>query len=420
MLERYFAKPDTIDAIRASWIGEPIGWYVAWLAEQGYSVRTITRRVPILMQFGTFARDRGATCWSELPSHVEAFVQHWVKAHAKNAWQATQWVGNDARTPTEQLLSLIVPGFHGRGRRRTCREPFLEQAPGFFVYLREERGLRERSIWHYGHYLRSLEAYLARINVSCLAELTPAVLSAFVVESGRRLSPHSMTGLCSTLRVFLRYLHREQLISRDLGATVESPRRYQLADVPRSISWDDVRRMLGVVDRRTALGKRDYAILLLLITYGLRGYEVAGLTLEHIDWKRERLLVPQRKAGHTTAYPLSALVGEAILDYLQSARPSTEQRQLFFRVLAPVCPVTPVTVANRATHYLRKAGIRVRRPGSHTLRHTCVQRLVDAEFNFKVIGDYVGHASPSSTRIYSKVDVETLREVALGHEEVLP
>ena len=229
-----------------------------------------------------------------------------------------------------------------------------------------------------------------------------------------------MTGLCSSLRVFLRYLYREQLINRDLGATVESPRRYQLADLPRSISWDDVRRMLDVVDRRSALGKRDYAILLLLVTYGLRGHEVAGLTLENIDWKRERLLVPQRKAGHTTAYPLSSVVGEAILDYLKNARPHVEERRLFFRVLAPVRPVTAVTVSSRATHYLRKAGINVRRPGSHTLRHTCVQRLVDAEFNFKVIGDYVGHASPSSTRIYTKVDVETLRMVALGHEEVLP
>ena len=376
MLEHYFVKPDTIDAIRASWIAEPIEQYVAWLAGHGYRPRVILRRVPLLRQFGEFARDHGATQWSELPTHVEPYVKHWVKVHAKNAYQAKRWVANDARTPIEQLLSLMLPDFRGTGRRRTSQDPFLVQAPGFFVYLREERGLRELSLRHYGHYLHNLEAYLARINLLHLSELTPAILSAFVVESGRRLSPHSMTGLCSSLRV--------------------------------------------VVDRRSALGKRDYAILLLLVTYGLRGHEVAGLTLEHIDWKRERLLVPQRKAGHTTAYPLSSVVGEAILDYLKNARPHVEERRLFFRVLAPVRPVTAVTVSSRATHYLRKAGINVRRPGSHTLRHTCVQRLVDAEFNFKVIGDYVGHASPSSTRIYTKVDVETLRMVALGHEEVLP
>lgn len=420
MLEHYFVKPDTVDAIRASWIGEPIEQYVTWLAGQGYSHRIILRRVPLLNQFGEFAREHGATQWSELPTHAEAYVQHWVKAHAKNAWQAKRWVANEARTPIEQLLSLILPDFHGTGRRRISRDPFLDQAPGFFAYLREERGLREQSLRLYGHHLRNLEAYLTRIDLLHLSELSPAVLSAFVVDNGRRLSAHSMTGLCSSLRVFLRYLYRERLTNRDLGATVEPPRRYQLANVPRSISWDEVRRMLDVVDRRCAVGKRDYAILLLLVTYGLRGHEVAGLTLEHIDWKRERLLVPHRKAGHTTAYPLSSVIGEAILDYLQGARPHTEERRLFFRVIAPIRPVTPVTVSNRVTHYLRKAGIRVRRPGSHTLRHTCVQRLVDAEFNFKVIGDYVGHASPSSTSIYSKVDVETLRTVALDHGEVLP
>jgi integrase len=88
--------------------------------------------------------------------------------------------------------------------------------------------------------------------------------------------------------------------------------------------------------------------------------------------------------------------------------------------MAPVVPLTYVSISNTASHYLRKAGIAVSRPGSHTLRHTCVQRLVDADFSFKLIGDYVGHRSPASTQIYGKVAVEALREVALGDiEEVL-
>ena len=146
MLEHYFVKPDTIDAIRASWIAEPIEQYVAWLAGHGYRPRVILRRVPLLRQFGEFARDHGATQWSELPTHVEPYVKHWVKVHAKNAYQAKRWVANDARTPIEQLLSLMLPDFRGTGRRRTSQDPFLVQAPGFFVYLREERGLRELSL----------------------------------------------------------------------------------------------------------------------------------------------------------------------------------------------------------------------------------------------------------------------------------
>jgi integrase len=195
---------------------------------------------------------------------------------------------------------------------------------------------------------------------------------------------------------------------------------YRLAGLPRSITWDEVRRVLEVVDRRTPTGKRDYAILLLLVTYGLRAREVAALTLDDCDWRRERLRVPERKADHSTAYPLSPLVGAALLDYLQHGRPTTTARQVFFRVVAPVTPLGHAAVSSRAAHYLRKAGVVVPRPGSHTLRHTCVQRLVDADFSLKVIGDYVGHRSPASTEIYSKVAIEALRKVALGDgEEVI-
>jgi len=178
--------------------------------------------------------------------------------------------------------------------------------------------------------------------------------------------------------------------------------------------------MLEAVDRRSLVGRRDYAILLLLVAYGLRAHEVAALRLDDVDWRRERLRVPERKAGHSTAFPLSPMVGKAILDYLQHGRPPNSDRHLFYRVVAPPRPLTNAAISCRATYYLRKAGISVARAGSHTLRHTCVQRLVDAELPLKVIGDYIGHRSPDSTNIYTKVAVEALREVALGPgEEVL-
>jgi len=175
--------------------------------------------------------------------------------------------------------------------------------------------------------------------------------------------------------------------------------------------------MLAQVDRRAAVGRRDYAILLLLVTYGLRGGEVATLTLDDVDWRNERLYVPQRKGGHSTAYPLSPIVGNAILDYLQHGRPATPDRHLFFRVVAPLTPATANVIGCVAAQHLRAAGVSVPRMGSHTLRHTCVQRLVDAGLSLKAIGDYVGHRHPSSTQIYSKVDVETLRAVACGDGE---
>src|SRR5262249_9018896 len=147
---------------------------------------------------------------------------------------------------------------------------------------------------------------------------------------------------------------------------------------------------------------------------GLRGREVAALTLDDIDWKRERLAIPERKAGHSTAFPLSAVVAEAILDYLRHGRPATTDRRVFFRAVTPFRPTGYGAVSALARSYLLEAGVHVPRPGSHTLRPSAVQRLVDANFDLKTIGDFVGHRSARSTEVYAKVAVEALREVALG------
>lgn len=419
MLQQYFIKPDTVDRIRASWIGEPIQRYVAWLNENSYSFRTVTRRVPILMCFGEFAHERGARTWGVLPQHIESFAEDWVRKHGKGCTTkyALKKVAHEARNPVNQMLRLILPGYSTTVKRNTTPLPFNDLAPGFFLYLEEERGLRPSSVKLYQYALRFLESYLIRINLQQFSGLSPAVLSAFIIESSQNLSYSTVKGICSSLNVFLRYLYREGLTERDLSSAVEYPARYRLSAIPRSISWEEVRRMLETVDRRIPVGKRDYAILLLLVTYGLRAQEVAALTVDNIDWKRERLLIPERKAGHCTAYPLSSIVGNAIVEYLQKTRPQTDDRHLFFRVLAPKKPLTESAISGRASHYLRKAGIPVSRPGSHTLRHTCVQHLVDAHFPLKTIGDYVGHRSPSSTEIYTKIDIEALREVALGDGE---
>jgi site-specific recombinase XerD len=153
--------------------------------------------------------------------------------------------------------------------------------------------------------------------------------------------------------------------------------------------------VLGAVDRRTACGKRDYTIVLLVVVYGLRGREVVALTLDDINWKRECLAIPERKVGHSTAIPLSTAVGGALLDYLQHGRPQTTDRRVFFRSMAPVRPVGAAAVSACATRYLLKAEGEVPRPGSQTLRHTVVRRLFDADSSLKTIGDFMGYPTGS-------------------------
>ncbi|MGH3198586.1 MAG: tyrosine-type recombinase/integrase [Streptosporangiaceae bacterium] len=417
MLEEYFVRPQTVDRIRASWIGPQIEQYVTWLEEHGYTTRCILRRVPLVTAFGEFAAANGARQLAGLPDHVAAFVAYRV-SQSRDARRAQgDTLVKDIRGPVEQMLTLIVPGYEGTGRPRRP-DPFGETVPGFFEYLVSERGLRPASVESYVHYLRRFEAWLGRTGVTRLDELSPPLLSAYTAErAGLGLAKTSVREGCGVLRVFLRYARREGVISRDLSEAVEWPQAYRLSTLPRSISWEDVGRVLALPDRRTPGGKRDYAILLLMATYGLRAREITALTLDDIDWKRARLAVPERKAAHSTAFPLSGAAGDALADYLRNGRPQTEDRHVFFRAMAPVRPIAGAAVSSVARRYLLLAGVDVPRPGSHTLRHSAVQRLSDDGFGLKTIGDFVGHRSPASTDIYAKVAVESLREVALGDGE---
>lgn len=420
MLERYFVKPSTIDRIRSSWLGPQIEKYVDWMEARGYAPRNVFRRVPVLCHFADFARKRGCTDLARATSCVEEFVSQWVARRQPGLATVVSLskLVSCTRNPVQQMLCLAIEGHIVRSRNR-CPFPFAQSAPGFIEYLRNERGLSEATIYLYHHHLKRFADYLSRIGMNSLSELSPAVLASFVIDQAPQLSPCARRDLCGRVRVFLRFCHRQRIIAEDLSGAVEMPQMYRLADVPRSISWDEVRRLLEVVDRRRIRGRRDYAILLLLVTYGLRAHEVSRLTLDDVDWKRERLQVPERKAGHATAYPLAGVVGEALIDYLQRGRPETQDRHLFFRALAPRVPISAAAVSSSVALYLHKAGIQVHRPGAHTLRHTCVQRLIDAEFSLKTIGDYIGHRSSQSTEIYTKVAIASLREVAMGDGEAL-
>lgn len=420
MLEEYYIKPTTVDRIRQCWLIDTIEKYMQWLIDNQYTTSSINRRIPLLVRFSDYAWVHGARTNEELPTHIEPFVNECVSARRLRgkSKEARRVAYSAIRTPIKQFLRLAVAEYTGISEKTTL-QPFEEQASGFFDYLREERGLSELSIKLYTHNLRRFERYLSGINLCEFNALTPVILSSFVTHTGQELCKTTMSGVCTHLRIFLRFLHRESLIKTDLSVCIDRPRIYRLSTIPRSITWDEVSKTLDGIDQRSFSGKRDYAMLLLLVTYGLRAREVAALTLDDIDWKRGRLSIPERKAGHNTAFPLSPIVGDAIVDYLQHARPTSQLRTLFLCCLAPFGAIKHKVVSDRAALYLRKAEVPIPRPGSHTFRHTCAQRLLDSQIPLKSIGDYLGHAHPISTQPYIKIDLEGLREIAMGDGEIL-
>jgi len=230
MLEKYYVRPTTVDRIRAGWLGAAIERYAEGLDRLGYSARTLSRRIQTLIRFGDFARSRGASTWSDLPAHVDRFVQRWVRTHPKRsrAKHAQQTLRTEARTPVEQLLRVVVPGFVGATRRKTEARgvPFHGSAPGFFGYLQEERGLTPCTIRQYTHHLAAFETFLAQTDSAEVARLSPEPLTAFLVASGRRLGVHDGRRQVSSRRADLCAEERAASGSRAL-------RRGQLRDAAR-------------------------------------------------------------------------------------------------------------------------------------------------------------------------------------------
>lgn len=417
MLEQYFVRPRTADHFRALWLGPAIERYAQWLAERHAALDTGRAHLHTLADLSRFAERRGVQRWDELPALVDDFVRYRFRLHGK--WCRTAKdrgsVRSQSRSPVEQLLRLLIPGYVGSKGRVAW--PFQAEAPGFLDYLRQERGLRPETLQRYAHYLRGFEAYLQRSGIDNLAALSPAVVTAFLIQRARQLAPGGLTACGGIVRVFLRFLHRQGIVAKDLSRAVPRGRTYRHTAIPRAIPWNEVERVLASIDRRSPLGKRDYAMLMLLATYGLRAQEVAALEFSAIDWSRSRFHVLGRKAGNSTSYPLAARVGEAIIDYLRNGRPVSDDQHVFLTTRAPFHGLQHFGVSGRASEYLRRAGIQVPRAGSHTFRHSCVQRLVEADVPFKTIGDYIGHRNEDSTQIYAKVALHKLRALTLGDAE---
>lgn len=201
-------------------------------------------------------------------------------------------------------------------------------------------------------HLRQFAAHPDRIGVGNLARVSPAILSSFIAHYGPRVAWSTLRNACGTLRVFFRYLHREGVAPKDLSPLIEFPQSFRYSGIPRSIPWEQIEAVLEGIDRRSISGKRDYGMLRLLSPYGLRACEVAALTLDDTDWRRERLRIRDRKAGNTTTYPLSTVVGAALLDYIKHARPDAPHGQIFLRTTAPLDPIGSAALLHALDHQI--------------------------------------------------------------------
>jgi len=290
---------------------------------------------------------------------------------------------------------------------------FAAELLAFTEYMRVEQGLSPATIAGRDEQLRRFCASLPP-RLGSLGAVTVAHVDAFLhAQADRGWSRRSLRTLGGSLRTFFRYARSQGWCRSDLAAGIELPRLYALEDVPQAPSEEEVGRLL----KKTAssddpVSIRDHAILSLLIHYGLRRGEIERLTLDDLDWVGETIHITRPKSRSAQCYPLSVPVGEAILRYLREARPRCPHRALFLTIQAPFRPLSGPSISFMVRKRLTKQGVQLNRRGAHCLRHACASQLLDAGFTLKQIADHLGHRSMETTRIYTKIDLHGLRQVA--------
>jgi site-specific recombinase XerD len=247
-----------------------------------------------------------------------------------------------------------------------------------------------------------------------LNKLRGTDVEAFVVKTSERVGRGRLVGVTTALRAFLRYLAATGEGPAGLDTQIESPRIYRGERLPRALEWDTVLAFLQSIDRTTPKGRRDYAMFLLVATYGLRSSELRALGLDSVNWRTREISVPRPKIGTPLLLPLTDEVATALYEYLRHGRGAAPHRHLFLRVEVPLGPLGRGAVGDAFRTWARRAGIRLpTRGGPHSLRHALALRLLREGAALKSIGEILGHRSVESTGIYLRLDMDDLRDVAL-------
>ena len=289
---------------------------------------------------------------------------------------------------------------------------FQPMIDDFSRWALNERGHVPATVEYRSGIVRSLLAWLTR-RQRRVSSIRPTDVDAFLMQQGhtrwRRTTVHSAA---HALRAFFRYGATRGWCPATLAESVMAPRVFADEDVPVGPTWDEVRRMIDRVNTDHPNDIRDRAILLLLAIYGLRAGEVAAIRLDDIDWVREQLHVTRSKSRTTDVYPFIPAMGDSLVRYLKTVRPPCAFREVFITAKAPLKPLSRTCISTLTHKQFVALGIQSPRRGSHALRHACASHLLQEGFTLKEIGDHLGHRSTAATRIYAKVDLARLRDVA--------
>lgn len=384
-------------------LGQVVDDYDTWLSQQGYQWDARYQHARALVRIDRDLHRRGHRGWPSVrQGDLEACLSRYRHC--------------------DPLTSAAVRGLLRFAQERSLlppRPPAVTRvttlANIYGAALHDLRGLAPLTIREHVTTAADFLAHLHyEIRPERLTALVASDVEAFVREVGPRVSRATLQHRVAQLRGFLRFLASGGRIRPGLDRQIDTPRVYRQEGLPRSLPWPTVRRLLQSIDRRTPHGLRDYTMLFLIATYGLRACEVVALTLDAIDWRGRRLQVPPRKGGIPLVLPLTDAAGTVLLRYLRRGRPASPHRELFLRHRAPAGVLKPTAVSDVFQKWVRRSGLPIPFHGPHCLRHSYAVALLRRGVGLKTLGDLLGHRTAESTCAYLRLATDDLREVALS------
>lgn len=376
--------------------------YRAELVELGYKPRTVEMLTGLLRRLSTWMDVRGLRSEDVCSAVAEEFMAD-VRADG-GTFQPTvatlgSLLGYLRRIDAVPLELPAVPA--------TAVEVTID---AFRRYLEVERGLVPETVDAYERVAATFLSWHDNRETAELAGLTAADVIAFATEVCPTYSTGWAKMTMTGLRSFLSYAHVEGLVPRALAGAVPSAAGWTGTALPKGVAPGEVQRLLGSCDRRRTKGRRDYAILVLLVRLGLRAAEVAALSIDDFDWRAGEIIV-RGKGDHVERLPLPADVGDAVTGYLRRGRPVSSHRTVFLRVHAPIRGLQASGVGQVVRDACTRCGLEP--VGPHRLRHTAATEMLRAGASLPEVAQVLRHHSTSTTAIYAKVDHVALRELAL-------
>lgn len=371
------------------------------LARQGYTVLSANNVLRVAAHLSRWLQESGLSLRGLTREHLDAFFA------ARRRAGHTQFRTPRALRPLIRYLeSAANCSLAPKPEQASTGNALLHR---YARYLREERSVEISTANAYSAIAREFLEERFPEEPFELAELHAEDVTAFVLASTRRYSTGGTNYRVTALRSLLRYLYLEGDLQADLTGAIPRVASWRLVGVPKGLTEAQWRRLLRSCDRRQRVGRRDYAVLLLLARLGLRAGEVAALQLDDVDWKGAELVV-RGKGRREARLPLPADVGEALSGYIRFARPRTSARHVFVTMRAPYVGASRSAITTLVRRHCVLADLEA--CGAHRLRHTAATAMLGAGSSLDEIAQVLRHRSIDTTAIYAKVDRVALRALA--------